>query len=229
MSWSLWLGIKYPFYSSLNRWFTILGASESPGILVKTQIAVPQLRRFWFSKSGASPNSCLIVASFPGTTDGLGTALWQPLTVILFFPLVLGLGRGTWSKSAGGDVRGSQPQASRKDSLSPEKKTQERLVLFFLWPLCQDMISRITIGILLSSWGWSQSRVEGRAKRIPGQQSWNPDSSSLARYYPASVIYYVMYCINGKNLKNLNTVWVRVFWLFTTPNILSDVAIVLVC
>ena len=171
----------------------------------------------------------LIVASFPGTTDGPGTSLWQPLMIILFFPLALGLGRGTWSKSAGRDVRGSLLQASRKESLNPEKKTQERLVLFFLWPLCQDMMSRITIGILLSSWGWSQSRVESRAKRIPGQQSWNPDSSSLARYYPASVTYYVRYCINGKNLKILNTVWVTVFWLFTTPNILSDAAIVLVC
>ena len=38
LSWSLWLGIQHSFYSSLNQWFTNWSTSESPGILVKTQI-----------------------------------------------------------------------------------------------------------------------------------------------------------------------------------------------
>ena len=57
LSWSLWLGIQHPFYSSLNHLFTNWSASESPRILVKTQIAVPQFRRLWLGESGDSPNS----------------------------------------------------------------------------------------------------------------------------------------------------------------------------
>lgn len=52
------------------------------------------------------------------------------------------------SKSAGRHVRGTVPRPSRKGYLSPKKKTQEKLVLFFLWTLYQDVMARTATGIL---------------------------------------------------------------------------------